>query len=125
MKDLTKPESDFITLKPSLEADTDLLLIKDGYAYVKTDLDAPNGKVIRFDVNAPALENWEDVIPETDNVLSVTTVGGYFFAEYMVDAISQVKQYNLDGSFVRDIDLPGIGSVESSGRRLGNRRRCR
>ncbi|WP_083273029.1 prolyl oligopeptidase family serine peptidase [Alteromonas confluentis] len=120
MKDLTKPESDFITLKPSLEADTELLLIKDGYAYVKTDLDAPNGKVIRFDVNAPALENWEDVIPETDNVLSVTTVGGYFFAEYMVDAISQVKQYNLDGSFVRDIDLPGIGSVESSGRSLGD-----
>ena len=39
------------------------------------------------------------------------TAGGYIFAEYMVDAISQVKQYDLQGELVRTVELPGLGSA--------------
>ena len=46
-----------------------------------------------------------DFIPETENVLSPSTGGGYFFAEYMVDALSRVLQYDYDGSLVREVEL--------------------
>mgnify|MGYP003459137769 FL=1 len=57
------------------------------------------------------MENWVDFIPETENVLSVSTGGGYIFADYIKDAVSFIKQYDYNGKFVRDIKLPGIGSA--------------
>ncbi|MEW9797994.1 prolyl oligopeptidase family serine peptidase [Alteromonas sp. CYL-A6] len=119
IQDLQNPDAGFVTVKDDLETDAELLLVKDGTLYFKTNLNAPNSKVVSVAASNPAVANWVDVLPETDHVLSVSTVGGYFFAEYMVDAISQVKQYALDGTFVREVALPGIGSVESSGRDLG------
>ena len=56
-----------------------------------------------------------DFIPETENVLSPNTGGGYFFAEYMVDAISKVLQYDYQGNLVREVPLPGVGSASGFG----------
>jgi prolyl oligopeptidase len=53
------------------------------------------------------------VIAETENVLVPSTAGGFIFAEYMVDAISKVYQYDLEGNQIRVVDLPNIGSVGS------------
>jgi len=61
--------------------------------------------MVTADASAPQPENWEDFIPETEHVLSPSTGSGYFFAEYMVDAVSQVKQYNYKGELVRDIGI--------------------
>ena len=35
----------------------------------------------------------------------------------MVDAISQVKQYDYDGNFIRDIKLPGLGNAGGFGKK--------
>ncbi len=59
----------------------------------------------------PAQDKWQDVIAETGNVLSVSKGGGSFFATYMVDAVSKVQQYSYEGKLVRDITLPGVGTV--------------
>ena len=67
------------------------------------------------DASDPKAENWVDVIPETEHVLTSGTGGGYIFAEYMVDAISQVKQYDYDGKLIRDVELPGVGSASGFG----------
>ncbi len=83
--------------------------------YVETNYNAPNKKVITFDLAKQNQENWVDFIPETENVLSTSTGGGYIFAEYMKDAVSQIKQYDYDGKLVRDIKLPGIGSAGGFG----------
>ena len=64
-----------------------------------------------MDAANPMPSEWQDFIPETENVLSPGTGGGYIFAEYMVDAISQVEQYNYAGEKVRTVSLPGVGSV--------------
>ncbi len=56
-----------------------------------------------------------DFIPETKNVLSPSTAGGYFFTEYMVDAVSKVMQYDYDGKLVREVKLPGVGSASGFG----------
>jgi prolyl oligopeptidase len=79
--------------------------------FIKTNRDAANGRVVSVDARAPGPENWTDVIAETDNVLSVTTGANYFFANYMVDALSRVKQYTREGELVREISLPDLGTA--------------
>ncbi|WP_338377399.1 prolyl oligopeptidase family serine peptidase [uncultured Flavobacterium sp.] len=83
--------------------------------YLSTDYKAPNQRVVTFDLANPKMENWVDFIPETENVLSVSTGGGYIFADYIKDAVSLIKQYDYDGKLVRDIKLPGIGSAGGFG----------
>jgi prolyl oligopeptidase len=51
------------------------------------------------------------IIPETENVLSPSTGGGFIFANYMKDAVSVVKQYDYSGKMLREIELPGLGSA--------------
>ncbi len=82
---------------------------------IQTNLNAPNNRVIEVDFTNPAPENWKDVIPETENVLSASTGGGYLFADYTVDVKTQVKQYDLKGKLIREIELPGIGSAGGFG----------
>ena len=80
-----------------------------------TNRDAPNQKIVTVDASDPRPENWKDFIPETDDVLSPNTGGGYFFAEYMVDAISKVRQDDDDGRRIREVTLPGLGSASGFG----------
>ena len=79
--------------------------------YIATNLNAPNKRVVTVDVANPTPENWVDFIPETEHVLSPSTGGGFFFAHYMKDAVSLVKQYDYNGAFIGDVELPGIGTA--------------
>src|SRR5690606_11056659 len=79
--------------------------------FMVTDLNAPNKRVVTVDANNPEPANWQDLIAETEHVLSPATGAGYIFAEYMVDAIAQVKQYTYEGELVREVELPGVGSI--------------
>jgi prolyl oligopeptidase len=111
LKDLTKPDSALVTILDHTDSDTDLLDNVGSKLYLVTNLNAPNKKVVTVDAAQPQPEQWLDVIPQTDNVLSVTTGAGYIFAEYMVDAIAKVQQYDYSGKLVRDVTLPGLGSI--------------
>ncbi|TRO48291.1 S9 family peptidase, partial [Candidatus Bathyarchaeota archaeon] len=80
--------------------------------YFMTDLDAPMGRVISVDLNAPERENWREVVGETsDSLRAVSMVGDMFIATYVHDAYSRVKVYAMDGGYVRDVKLPGLGNV--------------
>ena len=83
--------------------------------FLKTNRDAPNGRVVKTSFDKLAPENWVDVIPETENVLSIGTAGGKFFATYMIDVIEKVFQYTPEGELEREIELPGLGSVGGFG----------
>ncbi len=111
LKDLTKPKSNFITIIDDTKSDTYLLDNIGETLFFVTNRNAPNKKVVRVKASNPIPENWEDVLPETDFVLSASTGSNYIFAKYMVDAISKVKQYDYSGKFIREIKLPGIGTV--------------
>lgn len=92
------------------------LLDNDGSTlYLVTNKNAPNEKIVKVDANNPTPEHWVDLIPETENVLSPSIGGGYIFAHYMKDAISQIKQFDYKGKLIREIDLPGIGTVSGFG----------
>ncbi len=81
------------------------------YVFIQTDLNAPNSRLMKVDLSSPELENWEEIISEKSEVLEVTSGGGFLFAHYLVNAISQVSQYDYNGNLIRNIDLPGIGTV--------------
>lgn len=115
IKDLTKPNSDFVTILDHTDSDTYILENEDDQLFIVTNLDAPNQRLVTVNASNPAPENWKDVIPETKNVLSASKAGGYFFAEYMVDAVSKVLQYDYSGKLVREVELPGVGSAGGFG----------
>lgn len=87
--------------------------------YFHTNLDAPNGRVIVIDITKPERKHWQSLIDESDEVLNqISIFGEHFVAAYTQHATAKLKVYKLSGEFVRDIELPGIGSLEGlSGRR--------
>ncbi len=115
IKDLTKPDSKFITILDNTDSDTFILENVGSKLYVVTNRNAPNRKIVTVDATKPTPENWKDFIPETENVLSASTGGGNIFANYMVDAVSKVMQYDYEGKLIREIELPGVGSASGFG----------
>ena len=115
MQDLSEPDSELVTILGNTSSDTSVLDVKGDTLYLLTNLDAPNKRVVKVSASNPTPENWVDVIPHTDNVLNVSTGSGYIFANYKVDAVSQVKQFDYDGNLVREISLPGKGSASGFG----------
>ncbi|WP_435373014.1 prolyl oligopeptidase family serine peptidase [Aequorivita aurantiaca] len=111
IKDLTKPNSKFVTILDNTDTDSFVLENVGSKLYIVTNMDAPNKKVVTVDAENPTPENWKDFIPETENVLSPGTGGGNIFANYMVDAVSKVLQYDYDGKLIREVELPGVGSA--------------
>lgn len=115
IKDLSIPNSPLVTILDHTNSDTFIIDNVGSKLYLVTNLNAPNKKIVTVDVSNPTPENWMDFIPETEHVLSPSIGGGYFFTEYMVDAVSKVKQYDYNGSFIRDIKLPGVGNANGFG----------
>ncbi len=81
------------------------------YIYLLTDKDAPNYRLVRIPADVPDMSKAENVIPETNEVLTCATGAGYLFAKYTADAITKMKQLNIDGSLVREVELPGVGTA--------------
>ena len=115
IQDLTKPNAPIITIVDNFNSDNNVIENEGNKLFIETDLNAPNKRIVAVDVNNPKPENWKDFIPETENVLSPSTGGGYFFANYMKDAVSFIKQYNYSGKMIREIQLPGVGTAAGFG----------
>lgn len=113
--DFEQPELGFITIVGDSNSDTSVIDTEGTTLYLSTNLNAPNKRVVTTDLSSPTSDNWQDIIPEQEHVLSISTAGGYLFAEYMVDAISQVFQYDYSGTQIRQINLPGPGSAGGFG----------
>ena len=115
IKDLEDPSAGFVTVLDHTDSDTYVMENNGSKLYLSTNLNAPNKKIVTVDASNPTPDNWEDFIPETENVLSPSSGGKYIFAEYMVDAVSKVFQYDMDGNMIREIELPGVGSAGGFG----------
>lgn len=111
IKDLTQKNAPIIPLVEDYDNDHYLLENRGEELFLVTNYQAPNQRLVRVNASAPGVEHWEDVIPHKEHVLNVSSGGEYFFAEYMIDAISQVDQYDFDGNNLGKVALPGIGSV--------------
>ena len=110
IKDLSIENSKLVSIIDDFSSDTYLAQNNQSKLYLVTNFNAPNKKVVSVDAKNPSVENWEDFIPETENVLNLSSGAGYFFVNYMVNAVSKVFQYDYEGNLVREVNLPGIGT---------------
>jgi len=83
---------------------------------VRTNIQAPNNRVILLDPVHPEEKNWKTIIPESKNLLDYVNTGGKkMFAAYLENATSKIYQIDYDGSNKFEITLPGIGSAGGFG----------
>ncbi|MEL7350261.1 MAG: prolyl oligopeptidase family serine peptidase [Cyanobacteria bacterium P01_A01_bin.116] len=111
-KDLQDPNSEVVELISEFEAYYSLIDHDDNIFWFQTDLEAPKGKVVAIDINNPEKQNWKTLIPEAEETLeSVGVLNNQFIADYLKDAYTQIKIFDLEGTPLRDVALPGIGSA--------------
>jgi len=115
-KNLSQPDSEVVELIGEFEASYGVIDHDQDVFWVQTDFNAPKGKVIAINLHNPEQQNWQEIIPEAPETLeSVGLLNNQFVADYLQDARSQIKIYDLDGTFVREVELPGIGSAGGFG----------
>ncbi|MBE9181932.1 S9 family peptidase, partial [Oculatella sp. LEGE 06141] len=111
-KDLTQPNAPVVELINTFEASYRLIENEGSIFWFTTDLDAPKGRVIAIDLTHPEQEHWRELIPEAvETLLGVSVVNQQFIAFYLKDAHTRIKTFHLDGTFIQDIELPGIGAA--------------
>jgi len=116
VRDLAKKNAPLVLLVKGFAYDSYPVEVVDGKILVYTNEDAPNFRVVLVDPNDPAKEKWETVIPEKAEVLSgAGTAGGFMFCNYLKDANTKIYQHKLDGTPVREIELPALGTAGGFG----------
>ncbi|ALB39134.1 prolyl endopeptidase [Anabaena sp. WA102] len=118
-KDLTNQNSEVIELINQFLANYSFIDNDDYVFYFRTDFNSPKGRVIAIDTRKPTPENWQEIIPQAVETLeSVSVLNNQFVADYLQDAHSQIKIFDLKGNFIREVELPGIGAASGfSGKR--------
>jgi prolyl oligopeptidase len=115
-RDLSSPDSKIVELVNTFEANFSPVGNDGDTLYFRTDLDAPRGRVIAIDTRNPDRKNWKEIIAQTGETLeSVGMLNNQLVASYLKDARAQVKVFGLDGKPVREVELPGIGTVGGFG----------
>lgn len=116
VKDLSAGAKDFTLLIPGFSSDANVIDNDGGQLLVLTNQGAPNYRLVRINPLHPDTAHWETIIPEGPEILeSVSTGGGYLFAAYLKDASSRDYQYTYQGQFIREIQLPTIGTSSNLG----------
>ena len=125
---LTESEStsgNSLSVKKTADKEKGFTLIAPGFDYeynvidnvgdkllVMTNDHAPKWKLVMVDPKEPKAEKWVGIIPEKPEVLqSVSLIGGKIVANYMKDVSSKAYIYDMDGKFLEELHLPGIGSM--------------
>jgi len=86
--------------------------------FFKTDYKAPKGRVVAIDSREPGREKWREIIPEGESTLTgANLTGDLFVANYLKDARTQVKMFELDGTFIREVEFPTLGTASGFGGR--------
>jgi prolyl oligopeptidase len=95
---------------------------------LRTDKDAPNGRLVSLDLSrhlqpqggqaAPPAPAWQTLVPETsDALVGATAVGGRLVLRYLRDASTLVRVHAADGKPLREVALPGVGTATGFGGR--------
>ena len=111
---LAEVDSPFTTLLDTTGTLSSPLHNDGNYAWILTNIDAPNYRVVRIDLRAPARENWVDVVPEQPDVIdSVTISGASLVVSSLHHVTSRVRIIGLDGVAGPTVALPGLGGASN------------
>jgi len=95
VKDLSNPKSSLVTITNNFDGDTGFVNNQGTTLFLETNINAPNGRLVKVDFKNPQPEHWQDVIPETKNVLSITTAGKYLFAKSSIIPSAPIRLSNF------------------------------
>jgi prolyl oligopeptidase len=111
-KDLTQPDSPVVKLLDDFDAQYQFIDNDGPIFWLQTDLDAPRGRVLAIDTRHPERATWKTVVPQgPDKLEFVAIVNNSFLLGYLKDARTEVRVHDLNGKFLRNVDLPGIGTA--------------
>jgi prolyl oligopeptidase len=110
--DLTEPDSKPVYLTENFDHEFAFAGNRGGRLYFRTNKNAPRSRLVAIDLDNPGEDYWQELVPEAEAVMrQVALVGGNFLAIYLKDAFSLVRQFDEDGTVLRTVELPGIGSA--------------
>ena len=93
-----------------------LVQVYDGNLYILTNEDGPRYRVMKAPVNAPSRENWREIIPQSDAVLTeMHIIGGQLFTKYEKNAHSLLQRFTTDGKRLGQVELPTLGTITDIG----------
>lgn len=79
----------------------------DGRLFVRTNLGAPLNRLMEIDLDQPEVANWNEVVPEADDVLQgVSVINGKLYLTYLHHVASQIRVFELDGTPAGEIEVP-------------------
>lgn len=112
VKDLNDPYAAPVQLIDKFENDYTFVGNEGRQFFFRTDIDAAKNRVIAINLDDPARANWKAIIPESDATLvGVDHIGHRLVANYLRDARSEVRVFDMDGKAVRQLPLDGIGTA--------------
>jgi prolyl oligopeptidase len=112
VRDLTKPESQFIQMTSNMDYQYMPAYDEGDKIWLYTNYGAPKGRIMIADMRQPGVDNWQELIPEQENVLSGSDViNRQLILTYQKDASDHAYLYGLDGKLRNEIRLPSVGSV--------------
>lgn len=108
---LEKP-AEVVELITDLEAEYTFLGNDKSVFYFKTDLDAPNGKVIAIDIDHSDKANWQTLIAESsDPISNIAIINDHLVVSYLHDVLGKLSIFSMNGVKRQDVSLPGKGKV--------------
>jgi prolyl oligopeptidase len=120
-KDLSRPDGKVLPLIDNFDAAYDFVDNVGSVFYFVTDRGAPRQRIVAIDTNKPQEQQWRTVVPEgRDTLVAAHLVGERIVAEYLADARSVVRVSDLQGKLLRELALPGIGSVSGFAGKRGD-----
>jgi prolyl oligopeptidase len=115
-KDLTKPDSQVVKLLDDFDASYQFVDNDGPVFWIKTDLDAPRGRLIAIDTRHPEKADWKTLVAQSaDKLEDANVVDNLFLLGYLKDAKTEVQVHDLNGKLLRTVDLPGIGTAAGFG----------
>lgn len=116
MKNLTKAGAPIVQLTTDFDYNYSPVEVIGDKIYLYTNYGAPKGRIMVADINRPMLAEWQELVPESEAVLSgMQVIGGKLFLTYDKDASNHAYVYSLEGKQLQEIALPSLGSVGFSG----------
>src|SRR5438445_478972 len=111
--DREHPGRGLVIAMEGLDAIADGAPYDDGRLWLRTNLDAPNYRIVSASCEDPAASRWQTVIPEGEHVIQgFDRTRDRLSVLRLVRATSRLATYDLEGSGERDIAFPSLGAIE-------------
>ena len=111
-KDLRQKNAKVVGLLEEFDASYSFIDNVGPVFYFATDNKAPKSRVIAIDIRKPAVADWKEIVPQSEQTLvSANILNNQLVLDYLKDAQTQITITDLNGKLVRTVELPGIGSA--------------